>query len=59
VRARSQEFLFESRQVAEAALQAVGDNLHLLGWERRNSGAPALALPLYAAALALYEVRAV
>lgn len=49
--------MFESRQAAEAALQAVGDNLHLLGWERRNSGAPALALPLYAAALALYEVR--
>jgi tetratricopeptide (TPR) repeat protein len=52
----AQAFMLESRQAAEAALQAVGDNLHLLGWERRNSGAPELALPLYAAALAIYEV---
>jgi len=47
--------MFSTRQAAEAALQAVGDNLHLLGWERRNSGQPQLALPLYAAALAIYE----
>jgi len=51
----TQAYMSESRQAAGAALQAVGDNLHLLGWERRNSGQPELALPLYAAALAIYE----
>mmetsp|Transcript_45 Transcript_45/g.153 ORF Transcript_45/g.153 Transcript_45/m.153 type:complete len:238 (-) Transcript_45:297-1010(-) len=50
-----QASVFEAQQAAESALQAVGDSMHLLGWERRNQGSAALAVPLYAAALAVYE----
>lgn len=47
--------MYDARQATEAALQSVADNLHLLGWERRNGGQPRVSVPLYGAALAIYE----